>query len=153
MMPAVTFNLFDQYRKNNFNGGAVDIDLATLKIAIVTGAYTVDQNLHDFFNDVVANEVSGTGYTAGGNACTVGTVTVNGAGLVTVDCNDPATWAQDGAGFSNGRRAILYDSGPGSDATRPLVGFSNDFGADQGNVAGDFTVTINAAGIFTAARG
>jgi len=151
-MPAVTFNLYDLYRKNSFNGGAVDIDAATLKMAVVDGTYTVDQNLHDFFDDVVADEVTGTGYTAGGNACASGTVTMSVGGLVTVDCADPAVWSQNGAGFSNGRRAILYDSGPGTDATRTLVGYSDDFGADKGNVDGDFTVTINAAGLYTSAR-
>jgi len=151
-MPAVTFNLYDKYRQNSFNGGAIDIDAATLKMAIVTGSYTLDQNLHDFFDDVVANEVSGNNYTAGGNACTAGTVTINGSGLVTVDANDPAVWSQHATGFSNGRRAILYDSGPASDATRPLIGFSNDFGADKGNVDGDFSTTFSASGIFTSAR-
>lgn len=151
-MPAVTFNLYDQYRKNQFNGGNTDIDAVALKMAVVTSAYTLDQNLHDFFDDVVGDEVSGTGYTAGGNACSNGTVTIDGAGLVTIDCDNPAVWSQNGAGFSNGRRAVLYNSTPASDATRPLIGFSNDFGSDKGNVAGDFTVTINAAGAFSAAR-
>ena len=150
-MPAVVFNLYDLYRKDSFNGGALDIDAATLKMMVVTGAYTLDQNLHDFVDDVIANEVSGTGYTARGNACTVGTVTMDAAGLVTVDCNDPAVWSQNAAGFANGRRAILYDD-TGVNATSRLVGYSNDFGADKGNVDGDFTVTVNAAGIYTAAR-
>jgi len=150
-MPTVTFNLYDQFRVNSWNGGAVDFDTDLLKMAVVTGAYTLDQNLHDAFDDISANEVSGTGYTAGGNSCSNIAPVVNGAGLVTVDCGDPAVWSQNGAGFSNGRRAILY-----FDTTVPstsaLIGFSDDFGSDQGNLNGDFTVTINAAGIFTAAR-
>jgi len=150
-MVAVTFNLYDKYRQNSFNGGAIDIDTATLKMAVVTSAYTLDQNLHDFWDDANTNEVTGTGYTANGNACTTGTVSLSGGGLVTVDANDPATWSQNGAGFANGRRAILIDD-TGTASTSPLIGFSNDFGADKGNVDGDFTVTINASGIYTAAR-
>ena len=150
-MPDVTFHLYDQYRKNSANGGALDIDAATLKMMVVTGAYTLDQNLHDFVDDVIANEVSGTGYTARGNACISGTVTIDVAGLVTVDCADPATWAQNAGGFSNGRRTILYDD-TGVNATSILVGYSDDFGSDKGNVDGDFTVTINVAGIYTSPR-
>lgn len=150
-MPAVTFNLYDKFRQNSFNGGAVDIDAATLKMAVVTSAYTLDQNLDDFFNDVSAAEVTGTGYTAGGNATANGTVGLSGAGLVTVDADDPAAWTQNAGGFANGRRCIWYDD-TGTPTTSPLVGFSNDFGSDQGNVDGDFTITLNANGAFTATR-
>ena len=150
-MPAVAFNLYDLYRKDNFNGGALDIDAATLKMMVVTTAYAVNQNLHNFIDDAIANEVSGTGYTARGNACLAGTVTMDAAGLVTVDCDDPAAWAQDIAGFSNGRRTILYDD-TGVNATSRMIGYSDDFGADKGNVDGEFTVTINPAGIYTAPR-
>lgn len=51
-------------------GGAPNQDLLSddLRVALVTGAYTPDVNAHDFWNDVVANEASGTGYTANGLA-------------------------------------------------------------------------------------
>lgn len=44
-----------------------DIDLAndTIKVMLLTSSYTPDLD-HDFVDDVSANEVSGTGYTAGG---------------------------------------------------------------------------------------
>lgn len=149
---ATTFNLYDQWRDIVADPTRAAAIAGTLKCAIVTSAYTVDQNLHDFWDDVSANEVSGTGYTAGGNACATPTWTgPDGSGVLTFDASDPATWSQDASGFSNGRRAILYyDTGTGS--TSRLVGYSADFGADSGNVAGDFSVAINASGIYTAAR-
>ena len=150
-MPAVTFNLYDQFRKNSFNGGDVDFDAATLKMATVTSGYTPNQNTDDFFDDVSASEVTGTGYTAGGQATANGISTVDGAGLVTVDADDPATITQNAGGFSNGRRNVWYDD-TGVESTSRLVGFSNDFGSDQGNVDGDFSTTFNAAGAFTSAR-
>ena len=150
-MPAVNFNLYDNFRLRQNNGGAIDFDTATLKVAIVTGAYTPLQNVHNFWNDVEANEVSGTGYTAGGNTCANIAVDLAVDGLVTVDCADPAVWAQNGAGFSNGRRAIVYEDS-GLAITSGLIGYSDDFGVDQGNVAGSFTVTINPNGLFTSAR-
>ena len=153
-MPTVTLNLYDKYREGNFDGNAVNIETPGgngVKAAVVTGVYTLDQNLHDFFSDVSANEVSGTGYTAGGNVLNTGTVTVSGAGLVTVDLADPATWTQNAAGFSNGRRVIIYHD-TGVTTTSRLIAVSDNFGADKGNVDGDFTVTLNAAGLFTSAR-
>lgn len=96
--------------------------------------------------------MTGTGYTAGGNACATPTWTgPDGSGVLTFDASDPATWTQNAAGFSNGRRAILYYD-TGVSTTSRLVGYSNDFGADSGNVAGDFSVTFNASGIYTCSR-
>ena len=45
---------------------ALDLDSDTIKIMLVTSSYTPDFGAHDFKADVT-NEVSGTGYTAGGN--------------------------------------------------------------------------------------
>jgi hypothetical protein len=149
-MPSVTLNLYDQYRKNNFNGGAVDFDTDTIKCAIVTASYTPDQNLHDFWDDANSNEVSGTGYTAGGNLMDNGVVSVDGSGNVTVDLDDPSTWAQDASGFNDGRYAIVYKD-TATASTSPLIGYG-DLGSNKGNVDGDFSVAVNASGLITSAR-
>jgi hypothetical protein len=48
-------------------GGTVDLDTDTFKLILVTSAYTPDQALHDFRDDLGANEASGgSGYPAGG---------------------------------------------------------------------------------------
>jgi hypothetical protein len=148
---ATTFNLYDQWRDIVADPTRAAAVSGTLKLALVTATYSVDQNLHDFFNDIT-NEVSGTGYTAGGNACASPTWTgPDGSGVLTFDASDPATWSQNGAGFTNARRAILYyDTGVAG--TSRLVGYSADFGADGGNVAGDFSVAFNASGIYTSPR-
>ena len=150
-MTAVTLNMNDIFRQNMNNASALNIHLmSTLKMMIVKGTWTPNQNTDDLVTDASganANEVSGTGYTAGGNACANGSVTMDGAGLVTIDCDDPSAWAQNGAGFSNGRYAVLYDT-----VTNKILATSANFGADQGNAAGVFSVTIGAAGIFTMAR-
>jgi len=149
---ATTFNLYDEWREIVADPTRAAAISGTLKLAIVKATYTVDQALDDFWNDVSANEVSGTGYTAGGNACASVTWTDGGAGGdVTFDAADPATWTQNAAGFSNGRRAILYYD-TGTSSTSRLVGYSADFGADSGNVAGDFSVTFNASGIYVCPR-
>lgn len=148
---ATTLNLYDNWRDIVADPTRAAAIAGTLKCMLVTSAYTPNQNTHDFKDDVT-NEVTGTGYTAGGNACASPTWTgPDGSGLLTFDASDPATWSQNAAGFSNARRAIFwYDTGtPG---TSRLVAYTNDFGADAGNVAGDFSVAINAAGLYTAPR-
>jgi hypothetical protein len=147
-----TLNLYDQWRDIAADPTRAAAVAGTLKAAIVTAAYTLDQNLHDFWSDVSANEVSGSNYTAGGNACASPTWTgPDGSGVLTFDAGDPAAWLQHASGFSDGRRVIVYyDTGTGS--TSRLVAYSNDFGADSGNVAGDFSVAFDAAGIYTSPR-
>ncbi len=152
----MAWNLYDIFRRKQIANEATAVDLNTpggngIKLAFVTSAYTPDQNLHDFWNDASANEVSGTNYTAGGNVCANPAVTMDGAGLVTFDADDPATWLEHASGFSNARRAVLYRD-TGVAATAELIAYSDDFGADKGNVGGDLTASFAAAGVFTAAR-
>lgn len=147
-----TFQMYDQYRDHVSDPTRAAAIPGTLKMAIVKATYAPDQNLHDFFDDAVAHEVTGTGYTARGAACATPTWSgPDAAGLLTFDAADPPMWAQNAAGFADGRRAILYYD-TGTNSTSRLVGYSNDFGADSGNVAGDFSVALNAAGIYTAPR-
>ncbi len=158
-MPAVTFSLMDKFREKVLDGtGGIDIEYsgtpagAVLKCLILS-ALTINQNADVTIGDcAVFTEVTGTGYVAGGNALANASVTLDGAGLITVDAADPAIWAQNAGGFSNARRAVVAFDNGGASNTWEILGFSADFGSDKGNVDGDFTVTINAAGLFTSAR-
>lgn len=150
-MTAVVNNLYDIFRENSYLAAAIDIEGATLKAMLVTNTEVPDQNLDEFINAADANEVTGTGYTAGGNACANPTVSLDGSGNITVDCDDPASYAQNGAGFSNARRTIIYDD-TGTPSTSPVISFSAAYASDQGNVAGAFASTINASGLITEAR-
>lgn len=148
---ATTFNLYDQWRDIIADPTRAAAIAGTLKMAHVTATYSVDQNLHDFFNDIT-NEVTGTGYTAGGNACATPTWTgPDGSGVLTFDASDPAQIAQNAAGFSTARRAILYYD-TGTAATSRLVGYSADAGADYGNISGALDVAFNASGIYVCNR-
>ena len=145
-----SWNIYDQVRDFLIDPTTAAIS-GTFKCALLTAAYTIDQNLHDFWDDVSANEVSGTNYTADGNACASITVTMDGAGLVTFDCDDPATWLENAGGFSNARYAILYWD-TGTPSTSRLLAYSSDFGTDRGNTGGDFSINMDASGVFTNAR-
>ena len=52
--------------------GAIDFDTDTFKVMLVTSTYVANKDTHTKRSDVT-NEVSGTGYTAGGadSSCTV----------------------------------------------------------------------------------
>jgi len=147
----VVQNLFDTDRQKTFTSEAPDFETATIKMALMAAAYVPDQNLNAYWSDISANEVTGTGYTAGGNVCALGTVTKDAAGLITVDCSDPATWLQNAAGFANAHRAVIYID-TGLPTTSVLVMYSDAFAVDSSSIAGDVTISIGAGGLFTSAR-
>ena len=142
----MAWTLYDNFRLKMMNGNAVNFSTSgdTIKVAITTSSYTVDQAAHDFFNDVT-NEVSGDGYTAGGTA--LGSKTLNlSSGTVTFDAADQ-TYTQEAGGFSNGRRLVMYKD-TGNAATSPLIAYHSE-ASDFGNVAGDLTLQWDSLGIIT----
>lgn len=138
---AVTGKLYSSFSAKVANK-EIDFDSDTIKVALCTSTYTPNQNTHDYFNDIT-NEVTGTGYTAGG--ATLGTKTVTQSTTTyTFDAAD-TVWT---TATVTARYAIVYDATPGTAATNPLIGYI-DFGADVTATAGDFTIVWNASGIFT----
>lgn len=124
----------------------VDLDSDSIKVMLVTSSYTPNQDTHRYRSSVVANEVSGSGYTAGGSALSNKSVSYSaGNNTFTFDADD-VTWTPS---TITARYAVFYDSTPGSSATDPLIAYW-DFGADVTSSNGPFTLTINASGIFTA---
>lgn len=88
------------------------------------------------------NEISGTGYTAGGVALAGKTFTESPAGTLMYDANDPA-WT--GATFSLARCLVIYDTTLSSPSVSPLLLLIN-FAADYGVTAGTFTVQLPSTG-------
>jgi hypothetical protein len=75
----VTAGQFGVPIKNLLSGANVwDWDTDTIKVALTTSTYVPDIDVHDFFNDVT-NEVTGTGYTAGGATLATPTLTYDTA--------------------------------------------------------------------------
>ena len=122
------------------NDLALDLDDTTadrFKVMLVTSSYTPNFGTHDFKSDVT-NEVSGTGYDAGGKSLTSVTLTQSG-GTITFDAAD-LTWASS---TITARGAVVYDDSLTND---PLICYI-DFGADKSSSAGDFVLSFNAFGI------
>ncbi len=152
-MASVTLNLYDIFRRKQASGnGGINLSSLTIKAMVVTSGYTVNQNTHDFADDLGANEVSGTNYTAGGATLANPVVALDGSGNVSVDFDDPSAFSQHASGFTNGRRVIVYADRGGASSADELIAYSDDFGADKGNVDGDFSIVLNASGLFTSAR-
>lgn len=184
---------------------SIDLDGDTWKAMLTTSTYTPNRSTHNYKDDVT-NEVTGTGYTAGGTTMTSVTVThvladswatsranstayvagqvvrpatgntflyqaITGGtsggsiptypttyggtvtdGSVVWECVAASAIVLDAADLSwttatiTARYGVIYDSTPGTDATRPLIAYF-DFGTDQTSTAGTFSVTFDATGI------
>jgi hypothetical protein len=113
--------------------GAIDFDTDTFKVMLVTSSYTPNKDTHDKRDDVT-NEVSGTGYTAGGvtSACTVTKDTANDRVTLSFAA---VSWASS---TITARGAVIYKS-TGTASNDNLVAY-NDFGSDVASASGTFTV-------------
>lgn len=134
--------LYGLVMKSAFNK-EVDFDSDSIKVALVSSAYTPNQDTHDYWDDVVANEVSGAGYTAGGQALAGKTVTYDGAtNTLILDAND-AVWS---ASTLTARYAVVYDDSGATNGQKALIGYQ-DMGSDQSSTNGNFTVQWDSTGI------
>lgn len=121
--------------------GNIDLDTDTIKVALVTSSYTPDIDAHEFFDDIT-NEVSGSGYSAGGMALSNKSVSIDDTDDEGVfDADDPV-WT---SATITARGAILYKD-TGDPSTSPLIGYL-DFGSDKTSTAGDFLLIVDSEGI------
>jgi hypothetical protein len=126
-----------------FNG-EIDFDSGDVKVALLEDAHTPNLDAHNYFDDVVADEVSGTGYTAGGQVLGTPSVTYNtGTNTLVLD-GDNASW---GSSTISAAYAVVYLD-TGVDATSPLIGLV-DFETIISSTDGTFSVNWDAAGIAT----
>lgn len=121
----------------------VDWDSDTIKVALLTSSYTPNQDTHDYYDDVSANEVSGTGYTAGGQTLGSKTVTYDSANNVIVLDAADVTWSSS---TITARYAVIYDDSGATAGQKALIGYV-DFSSDQSSTNGNFTITWDATGI------
>jgi hypothetical protein len=134
--------LYGQFIQQSFNK-EIDWDSDTIKVALLNNTYTPDQDAHNYYDDVAAYEVTGTGYTAGGLTLANKTNNYNSSTNVIVLDADDITWASS---TITARYAVVYDATPATNATRPLIGYV-DFGSDQSSSNGNFTITWDSTGI------
>lgn len=123
----------------------IDFNSDAIKVMATSSLYVPDQDAHQYKSDVT-NEITGTGYTAGGLLLTGCTISYDGStNALKLDCDD-YSWGP-GASFT-AHNLVYYDSTPGSDATRPLICYVA-FAADIPVTSSTFSATVNAGGVAT----
>jgi hypothetical protein len=146
---AVTAKLYGNAVLNAFKK-TMDLSSDTIKVMLCTSSYTPNQDTHDFKDDVT-NEVTGTGYTAGGATLTNKSLTYTANTNTIMFDADDVTWSNS---TITARYAVIYDASPSTDATRPLIGYIDFTGGSPvdgiSSTNGAFTIQWNASGIFTA---
>ena len=114
------------------------------KGALILDAETPDFNADNFFDDVVANEASGTGYTADGAVLTTTEITI-ATGVLTYDAADSA-WVT--STIANAMAECIYFDRGGAQSADELILLS-DFVTAASSSGGTFTIQRHASGIAT----
>jgi hypothetical protein len=123
--------------KSDLLGGVHDLDTHVLKMALFTSSATLGATTTAYST---TNEVTGTGYSAGGE--TIANVSISTDGTTAyIDCDD-VTWSSATI-TANG--ALIYNSSASNKAIAVLA-----FGGDKTSTNGDFTVQMPAPGGSTA---
>lgn len=113
--------------KQELLGGTHDLDTDTLKVALYTSSATLDNTTTAYSS---TNEISGTGYSAGGATLAGAAIALSGT-TATLDFTDTA-WSS--ATFT-ARGALIYNSSKSNKAIAVI-----DFGGDVGVSGGTFTI-------------
>lgn len=118
--------------------GNIDYDTDTFYSMLVTSSYSPNKDTHDKRDDVT-NEVSGTGYSAGGHAVSVSVAAVDTANDRVVITIASHNWSSS---TITARGEVVYKRRGGASSADELV-YYNDFGADITSTAGTFTVAAS----------
>jgi len=121
---AITSKVYGHFPEKISNK-EIDFDTDTIKIMLCSDSYLVSQDNDEYKSDVT-NEVSGTGYTAGGETLTGKSIEyASGDSKVVTLYASAIEWRNITATF---RYAVIYCD-TGTDSTSALISYI-DFGSD-----------------------
>lgn len=122
-----------------------DFDFASdeFKVALLSAAYSADPDGPEYLADV-SGEVTGFGYSAGGQVLQGKALTRDDANNAVIFDADDLTWTLS---TFTARAALIYKN-TGSPATSPLLAYI-DFEDDLEAAGEDFTIEWHADGILT----
>lgn len=127
---------------DHFADADIDWTADTIKVSLHTSTYVPAQDTHDFWNDAT-NEITGTGYTAEGQALGTPTRTYTaGTNTLSLDAVDSA-WTS--SSFT-ARIAVVYKDRGGATSADELISYV-DFGGDETVSSGTFTIQWHADGV------
>ena len=139
---AVTGFLFGNLPLKAFNA-EINFTSGTIKGMLLTNAASPNQDTW-IYKSSVTNEITGTGYTAGGATLGSKGTSYTGASNLSTFTGANLVW---GSSTLTARYLVLYLD-TGNAATSVLIGYL-DFGADVSSTNANFTIAWNASGIFT----
>jgi len=125
----------------NLMNKVVDLEADTIKVALMNNSHSANA-AHNTFSQVTANQITGTGYVAGGQNL-VGKAVTQGS-TTKWDATD-LVW--NNATFSAYHAVIYDDTVAGDDLIASI-----DFGGEQAIADGIFTIVWDVAGIITLAE-
>lgn len=129
--------IYDSFFTDVFVGNVV-VNTDTFKCMLVTSSYTVNRGTHDKRDDIT-NEVTGTGYTAGGTTCTVSGAVDTTNHRYDVTITGPS-WSTS---TITARAMVIYKSRGGASSADNLVMYV-DFLSDVTSTASTFAVTVSS---------
>ncbi len=125
--------LYDSFWTGLFHG-TINPASDTFYMMLTTSTYTPSKSAHTKRSDVT-NEITGTGYVAGGAACTVTTTdAASNSDKQTLEQAD-VSWTSS---TLTARYGVVYKHRGGASSADELVSL-NDFGGDITDTAGTFT--------------
>lgn len=118
--------------------GDVVFTTDTIKVALLGSGYVFAQDTHEFFSDVSASEVTGSGYTAGGQALGTKAVDYDAASNEVRYTAANTVWTAASGETLAAYGAVVYQD-TGDPSTSVLLDYV-DFGAEVSATGGDFTI-------------
>lgn len=141
--------IYGSYKQGVLAGGTgfpVDFDTDEIHVALVNSAYVANasaQDVHNYFDDVGASEVSGASYVSGGQSLLSKVVTQDTG-------NDRSDWDAADTLWSNSTitayGAVVYKKVLSTTSASPLIALI-DFGGVQVSSSGSFTIAWSSVGI------
>lgn len=129
--------IYDSFFTDVFAGNIV-VNTDTFKCQLVTSSYTANKGTHDKRDDIT-NEVTGTGYTAGGTTCTVSGAVDTTNHRYDVTITGPS-WTTS---TITARAMVISKSRGGAASADNLVAYI-DFTSDVSSTAATFAVTVTS---------
>lgn len=129
--------IYDSFFTDIF-GANIAVNSDTFKCLLVTSTYTANKGTHNRRDDVT-NEVTGTGYTAGGTTCTVAGAVDTTNHRYDVTITGPS-WTTS---TITARAMVIYKSRGGASSADELVMYV-DFLSDVSSTAATFAVTVTS---------
>lgn len=129
---------------NNFKKALLDSRLsgADLYMMLLTSSHTTNIDTMDFIDDVNTNEITGTGYTAGGKQVANEATSQDNTDDEGVLDSDDLVWT---ASSFTARYAVLYDKTGVASTSRIWAIY--DLGANKTVDGGSFTLVVNSEGL------